>query len=140
GLNPERDFKKVVYSQNHMASALTLLAGKTDVAAIGETIVPAMVLSHQLKEGDMRFLWESPPLPEGPIAVRKDLPQEFKNRLRDALVAMRTKSPEAYLNMSAKIYRQRYENTMFIPAHDAMFDGLRKLARGVKTTELLGSN
>jgi phosphonate transport system substrate-binding protein len=140
GLVPERDFKKVVYSQNHMTSALTLLAGKTDVAAVGESIVPAMIAAGQIKPGDLRNLWESPAIPEGPIVVRKDLPQDFKNRLRDAFVAMRTKSPEAYLNMSAKIYRSRYEKTMFVPANDSTFDDLRKLARNVKSADLLGGS
>jgi phosphonate transport system substrate-binding protein len=137
GLDPERDFKRVVFSQNHLTSALTLLAGKADVAAIGETIVPALVRSHQVREGEIRYLWISPRIPEGPVVVRKDLPEDLKGKLREALIRMRALAPEAYLNMTAKIYRERYRNTEFVPATDILFDPLRTLARGVKQSRLL---
>ncbi len=137
GIDPEKHFKKVVYSQGHPASALTLLAGKTDLAAVGETTLPALVRAHQMKEGDLRFLWVSPGIPEGPVAVRKDLPQDFKQRLQEALVNMRTLAPDAFLNMTAKIYIERYRNSSFVPATDASFDPLRKMAHGMKLAQLL---
>jgi phosphonate transport system substrate-binding protein len=120
-----------------MTSVLTLVNGKTDVAAVGETIVPALVRSKQLREGEVRYLWISPRIPEGPVAVRQDLPRDFKEKLTDALVRMQSEAPDAYLNMTAKVYRERYRNTKFIPATDAVFDPLRELARGMKLTQLL---
>ena len=136
-INPEKDFKKVVFAQAHMTSALTLLAGKTDVAAIGDSIIPALEKNGQVRKGALRYIWMSPPIPEGPVAVRKDLPESFKRKLRDALVAMRSKAPDAYFNMSAKVYMDRYKVLTFTPANDAVFDPLRKLARGVKSVQLL---
>lgn len=137
GINPERDFKKVVFSQNHLTSATTLVAGKTDLAAVGETIVPALVRSGQLREGGIRFIWISPRIPESPVAVRSDLPRDFKLRLQTALLEMHSRAPEAYLNMTAKVYMERYRGTRIVPATDEMFDPLRKLARGMKLSQLL---
>jgi phosphonate transport system substrate-binding protein len=137
GIDPERDFKKVVFSQNHMTSVLTLVNGKTDVAAVGETVVPALIASKQLKPGDVRFLWISPRIPEGPVVVRHDLPQDLKDKLQDAIVRISTEAPDAYYNMTAKVYRERYRNKKFIPATDADFESLRKLAKGMKLTQVL---
>lgn len=136
GIVPEKAFKKVVYSQNHPAGAMTLLAGKVDVAAVSTTLIPSLVRTHKLKEGAIRYLWMSPGIPEGPIAVRKDLPQDFKDKLRDALVQMQAKAPEAYLNMTAKVYYERYQNTKFVPANDAIFNPLRVLAKGLDLTQV----
>lgn len=136
-IDPERDFKRIVYSQSHNISVLTLIAGKADVAAVNDTVFSAMSNAGQLKPGQIRFLWTSPPIPESPVAVRKDLPQDLKIKLRDALVAMRGKAPEAYRNMSAKSYMDRYAKLKFIPATDADFDSLRRMARGVKNANLL---
>lgn len=137
GIVPERDFRKVVFSTAHLTSAMTLLAGKTDVAAIGDTIIPAMEKNHQASPGALRYIWRSPKIPEGPVAVRKDLPQDLVEALRSALVAMKTDAPDVYINMSARIYQERYRNTKLIAADDTMFDPLRQLARSVHNTKLL---
>jgi len=132
GLTPERDFRKVMFTTSHMASALTLAGGKVDVAAVGESILQMLIKSGKLRSGDIRTLWVSPRIPESPVAVRKELPLAFKQRFQQALVDMATDAPDAYRNMTAKIYFERYRNTRFVPATDALYEPIRKLFRGVE--------
>jgi ABC-type phosphate/phosphonate transport system substrate-binding protein len=82
----------------------------------------------KLRAGEIRTLWVSPRIPEGPVAVRKDLPAPFKAKLQQALSDMMSQAPDAYLNMSAKVFRERYRNTRFVPATDATYEPIRRLA------------
>jgi phosphonate transport system substrate-binding protein len=137
GIEPDRDFKKVVYATQHVTSAMTLLAGKVDVAAVNESTLEALVRTGKIRAGEIRELWISPRIPEPPVAVRKDLPADFKTKLQRVLVAMASEAPNAYLNMSAKIYIERYRNTRWVPAADALYDPIRKLARSAEQLGLV---
>jgi phosphonate transport system substrate-binding protein len=136
GIEPQRDFKKVVFSMSHPASLLTLKAGKVDVAATMTRLVDAYQKNGKLVNGDVRILWTSPNIPNQPIAVRKDLPQSFKDEIQRAFIEMPDKDPEAFANQTTKAL-PRPAGTVFVAANDAMFDGLRQMARGVKNLSLL---
>jgi phosphonate transport system substrate-binding protein len=137
GLSPENDFKKVVFSNNHLASMMALVAGKVDVAAISSRDLPAMIESGKLRNGEIRTIWTSPGIPDGPITVRKDLPADFKKKLQQALREMPAKAPEAYKNMAARLYQSRYLGTTLVATDDSLFAPLRNMARGVKQVQLL---
>jgi phosphonate transport system substrate-binding protein len=136
GLEPEKDFKKVVFSMSHPASLLTLKAGKVDVAATMERLVKGYVDQGKLAQGDVRILWTSPNIPNQPIAVRKDLPPAFKEDIRRAFIEMREKDPEAWASQSTKSLPMPADG-VYAATNDAMFDGLREIARGVKHLSLL---
>jgi phosphonate transport system substrate-binding protein len=140
GLDPDKDFKKTLFSTNHLASAMTLIAGKVDAAAImepvpGNTIYKRLYTKGRIKEGDLRVLWKSPRLPASPIVVRRDLPEDFKRELQQALVNMAERDPELW----AMWPRSGGDpaTTALLPATEAMFDGLRAMARNVKNLSLL---
>ncbi len=63
GLDPQRDFRKVVFSMNHIASLMTLKAGKVDVAACMQRLVDRYLQTGKLAAGDVRVIWVSPPIP-----------------------------------------------------------------------------
>ncbi|HKE84344.1 MAG TPA: phosphate/phosphite/phosphonate ABC transporter substrate-binding protein [Vicinamibacterales bacterium] len=140
GLDPDRDFKKTLFSVNHPASALTLKAGKVDAAAMmepepGNIMYRRLFDKGRMKEGDLRILWRSPRLPASPIVVRKDLPDAFKKEIQAAFVEMAERDPELW-----KIWPRSGGDptqTKMLPATDAMFDGLRAMARNVKNLSLL---
>lgn len=136
GIDPRRDFKKVVFSMSQPASLLTLKAGKVDVAASMQRLVTHYEETGKLAKGDVRIIWVSPNIPNRPIAVRKDLPQAFKEEIRRAFIEMPTKDPEAWANQSSKAIGTQ-PGQVYVAANDAMFDGLREMARGVKDLSLL---
>jgi phosphonate transport system substrate-binding protein len=136
GIEPERDFKKIVFSMTHPASLLTLKAGRVDVAASMLRLVKRYEDMGKLNKGDVRILWVSPNIPNQPIAVRKDLPAAFKEEIRRAFLDMPQKDPEVWANQAPKSMPVQ-PGQVYVAANDHMFDGLREMARGVKNLSTL---
>ena len=136
GIEPDRDFKKVVYAMDHPTSALMAVARKVDVAAIGDTALVGLIKSGKVRADELRTIWTSPPIPETLVAVRKDLPPAFKRRLQQAMLDMAAEAPGAYSNTAPKVFMERYRNTKFVVATDATYDPVRKLAKGARHLDL----
>lgn len=136
GIDPQRDFKKVVFSMTHPASLLTLKAGKVDVAATMQRLVMRYEESGRLARGDVRIIWASPNIPNQPIAVRKDLSPAFKEAIRRAFIEMPDKDPEAWANQTSRSFPMQ-PGQIYVAANDAMFDGLREMVRGAKNLSFL---
>jgi phosphonate transport system substrate-binding protein len=134
GLDPDKDFKKTMFSMNHIASAMTLVAGKVDAAGMMESMPKTVARRGLAKESDFRILWTSPHLPSSPIVVRRDLPEGFKREIQQALIDIPTRDPELW-NMWPKT--NRTSTSVLLPGKDAMFDELRAMARNVKNLSLL---
>ena len=123
-----------MFSTNHIASAMTLMTGKVDAAAMMETIPGRLIKRHALQEGDIRVLWVSPPLPSSPIVVRKGFSESFKRELQQALVDIPEKDPELWKTWP---HSNNYPDPVLLPGDDSMFDALRTIARNVKNLSLL---
>ena len=131
GINPDTDFKKVIFSGNHLASVLTLKEGKVDAAGFMQGFLPRLIQTHKIEPGDVRILWTSDLIPNGPYAVRKALPEQFKKEIQAALIAMPTKDPAAWTNIN-NIFTTADSGTVLVPVTDASYDSLRKYAAQVK--------
>lgn len=131
GINPDTDFKKVVFSGNHLASVMTLKTGKVDAAGFMMSILPRLVQMHKIEPGDVRVLWTSDLIPVGPYAVRKTLPEQLKKEIQAALLAMPTKDPAAWANISS-IMSTADSGTVPVACTDASYNSLRKYAAQVK--------
>jgi phosphonate transport system substrate-binding protein len=138
GLDPQKDFRKVLFTQNHLASVITLKAGKVDVGAVNERMMSRWLQSGKLKPNDIRIVWTSPSIPNQPIAVSKTLPSAFKEEIRRVFLDMYQTDRKAFEAQISKTFaglgslRQPY-----IRADDSMFDGLRQMARNVPNLSLL---
>jgi phosphonate transport system substrate-binding protein len=138
GIEPQKDFRKVMFTMSHPASILTLKAGKVDVAAVMERLVRGYLKSGQLKPGELRVLWTSPPIPTQPIAVSRDLPRDFIEEIRRAFLEMKDKDPETFSAQVPKSFAMLVgPRSDYVLANDAMFDGLREMARSVPNLSLL---
>jgi phosphonate transport system substrate-binding protein len=131
GIDPDTDFKKVIFSGSHPASVLTLKEGKVDAAGFMLSILPRLIEMHKIQPGDVRILWTSDLIPEGPYAVRKALPEQLKKEIQAALVAMPTRDPAAWANIS-NFFRTADSGPVPVACTDASYDGLRKYAAQVK--------
>lgn len=134
GMDPQRDFKKVLFSMNHLASMMTLKAGKVDVAATMLRLIRRYEETGKLAAGDVRIIWVSPPIPNQPVAVRKDLAPEFKQEIQRAFLTM---DNQTYEGMVPKALSGVSSGEVFVASNDRMFDGLRKMAHDVKNISLL---
>lgn len=131
GINPERDFKKVLFS-NHLASLMAIKAGKVDAGAFDGLVLNRMENDGKIKPDDVRVIWQSDPIPNSPIAVRKALPEDLKKRIQKALLDLPQYDPALWRTIVAT-YRTKDAGTMkYIPVTDHTYDGLRSYAAQVK--------
>jgi phosphonate transport system substrate-binding protein len=131
GINPEKDFKKVVFANGHPASVMTLKAGKVDASAFMQTAPTRLIATGKLSPGDIRVIWTSELIPDGPTAVRKSLPDDLKKKILDALLNIPNRDPELWTNLQ-NTYRTFGSSTNNIAVNDHTYDGLRKYASQVK--------
>src|SRR3989344_2327171 len=88
GIDPDRDFSAVFYAGTHNAVELAVANGKVDAGADSDTSYDRMVKAGEIDPKVNVVVYKSSPIPGSPIVIRKDLPQELKDRARQALVNM----------------------------------------------------
>lgn len=131
GINPERDFKRMLYANGHDAVVLAVVRGKVDAGAAycndaeGKQSAWSTMLKDPEERAQVRMLAVSKPIPADNVAVRQDLDP--------AIVA---KIKKAFLDMSATSegrarIREIYQVDAFVPAqsrdYESMRDALRKV-------------
>jgi phosphonate transport system substrate-binding protein len=131
GINPEKDFKKVIFAGSHIATIMTVKAGKVDVGAFQGNFAKRLIDTHRLSVGDIRVIWTSELIPNSPTAVRKALPEQLKKEIQAAFIAIPTKDPELQANY-ASLYQSVSSSVQWVSVSDRSYDGLRKYAAQVK--------
>jgi phosphonate transport system substrate-binding protein len=94
GIDPETGIKPF-YTGSHTASFEALRNHKVPVGELNNIAIAGAELAGFYKPEDYVTLWKSPPIPNGPIAVRGDLPPEFKARLTQILRTLDLRSMPA---------------------------------------------
>ncbi len=107
GIDASRYFSSVGEVESPEAAVTALFTGQADIAVAWSSLTGDAaggydfgVLSQMVRDGylsmdQIRVVWTSPLIPFGPHAVRRDLPDDLKSRLLDALTAMAGASPQA---------------------------------------------
>ncbi|HTO28777.1 MAG TPA: phosphonate ABC transporter substrate-binding protein, partial [Devosia sp.] len=107
GADPE-EFFETSFNGGHENNVLALLDGKIDVAVtwasgVGEFSegytsgnVRSMVDKGMLDMEDVTQVWQSPLIPNGPLVMRKDLPQEMKDKIVAFYTALPTEDYECF--------------------------------------------
>jgi phosphonate transport system substrate-binding protein len=143
GLNPEKSFKSVSFTNDHSAAILTALSGKVDLACTFSVAINRLIYKKIIKKEDYIVLWESEPYIAPPIAVRGDLPNELKEKIRNAYLNLPKKEPklwEDYKNKLLNYYIPEIRKTIiYVPAYDSMYNGVRKTARNCKDFNFLNT-
>jgi phosphonate transport system substrate-binding protein len=134
GMNPEKDFKNVIFTLQHLATAMSIKAGKVDVAASMNTGLQRMIEKGRITENDYRIIWQSEPIINDITAVRSDLPHELKEEIRQAYLDFPKQEPEVWSKFKALFPEP---SLVWVPAKDSDFDELRRIARSVKHMQLL---
>jgi phosphonate transport system substrate-binding protein len=84
-------FCSVAFLGNHDAVVNAVKQGTVDAGGTNNITVERMLAEGKLKASEYRVLAKSDPLPGSPLAWRKDLPDDFKQKLKAAIVG----SPKA---------------------------------------------
>ena len=93
--SPRAAMKAMLEGRADAAIAWSTLEGDL-VEGYGRGTLHDMVAAGEVSMSDVRVVWSSPVLPHGPHAVRADLAEGPKRRLRDMLVDLDEVDPDAY--------------------------------------------
>ena len=133
GLNPDNNaFKQTIFAGSHPASVLSVASGKIDVGcSTKEYGLDLLLRRGVLKPGLVKVLWQSDPIVSSPIVVRDDLNKAFAKKIKDIYLNMAKDAPYAF-QPYIKLYLTHPERLSYMTVQDSMYNGLRKIASGIK--------
>ncbi|KAM9863228.1 phosphate/phosphite/phosphonate ABC transporter substrate-binding protein [Leucobacter sp. BZR 635] len=82
------------YAGGHPEALLALVNGTVDAAQINSQTLATATAEGTFDQSKFRQIWESDPIPNDPITVRGNMPQEFKDAVKDALLSLDKKDVE----------------------------------------------
>ena len=88
GIDPDQDFSTVFYAGTHNAVEYAIANKKVDAGADSDNSYDRMVKAGEIDPAVNKIIFISPSIPGSPIAIRGDLPQELKQKIKDALINM----------------------------------------------------
>ncbi|HEY4200433.1 MAG TPA: phosphonate ABC transporter substrate-binding protein [Devosiaceae bacterium] len=99
-------FSNVAFSGGHEQSVIALLNGTFEAVATYQTNdhsgnIPRMVEKGMIPAGSTRIIWQSPLIPNSPVVMRTDLPEDLKKAFTDALFAFPKEDPEAFKQLTS---------------------------------------
>jgi phosphonate transport system substrate-binding protein len=113
---PEEYFSKVIFAGTHENSILAVAKGTVEVGASNDQNYQTALDKGAIKASDVRIIWTSKPIPNGPTAIRKDLPESLRKAVKAAFLAF--KDPQALDGFNIKGYLEVAEKD-FDPIRDA---------------------
>ncbi|HZY37048.1 MAG TPA: phosphate/phosphite/phosphonate ABC transporter substrate-binding protein [Mucilaginibacter sp.] len=131
GLNPDSAFKQVIFAGNHLASVLAVKSGKIDVGCTTSLVFNIMMDKKMINPGDVRVVWTSDPIMAQPIVIRDDVNKDFAKKIQDAYLSINKERPDI-INKFVKLFLKDTAKRSYVVVKDADYDGLRKIAAGVK--------
>lgn len=141
GINDEDYFSNVGFGGGHEQAVTAVLNGQYDagvtwVSGVGEPSegytrgnLRRMIDNGLLNMADLRIIWESNLIPNGPAVIRKDLPQEVKDIVTDYLGTQHEVDRECYVSVSFG------DGQGWAPVDHSFFEGVVAMRRD----ELAGS-
>ena len=121
GIDPDNGVQ-AKYAGSHTASYEAERNAKVTCGELNSEQIAAAKAAGEWKDGQLKTLWQSDPIPEDPFAVRGDLPAAFKTRLTGALLSLDFSqlSPDA---------QKLLLGTKLAAFDDAKYDGIRALVK-----------
>jgi phosphonate transport system substrate-binding protein len=125
GIDPDTGVK-AFYAGSHTASFEALRNHNVKVGELGSTTIESAKLRNIFDPNAFVTLWQSDPIPQDPIAVRGNLPAEFKARLKEVLISLDFQElPEADRKFIAKVGN----GLKTIRQSDSAYDQIRDLVK-----------
>lgn len=122
GINPEKDFEKFSFSGAHDATAAWVAAGKVDAGALNFLVWDKLVEENRIDISKVDVFFETPPYVDYVWVARAGVPDELKEKFKNALLKL------DYNNPGDKEIMDLQRTKKFIPAKDSDWDGIKKAA------------
>lgn len=121
--DPELFFLELQYAERHDLALQNMLKEKFALAAFGAEEY------YKLGADTIHIdkLWESPPIPLGPVVCKKDMPENFKSLLKTTLLELHEQNPEALESVKAG-WTEAKPADKYMVVDDTYYESLIKLA------------
>jgi phosphonate transport system substrate-binding protein len=119
-------FSSVTFSGKHQNGLRAVINGDIDAAPIASDILNAEIAAGRVRAGDIRVIHESPRIPSSPIAIRKDIPEDIKAKVKQFLLSYKN---QAYFQCMLGLSPDK--QAAFVEAVDSDYDYVRDLMRKV---------
>jgi phosphonate transport system substrate-binding protein len=140
GLDPEKSFKQVSFSSGHTATVFSVKNHQVDLACTMLWGINRLKRIGKIKENDLKILWVSGSYPGSPITIRRDLPDKFKAKVKQALLDLPKKDPKSWADFKNKglLYfsEEERKKIIYVPACDSFYEPIRKIAKSIKNFNL----
>lgn len=93
GIVPEQYFSVVRYSGKHDRTAYWVRDGEVDAGVANAAIIRKMFADGRLAPGEVRILWETPPFADYVWAVRPELGETAREKIRQAFLKLSKDDP-----------------------------------------------
>ncbi len=123
GINPDKDFKEVVFAGSHDAVVIAIFNGSVDAGAFYDDAREKFKESMPEILDQTRIIAKTQPIPADNVTVAGNLPEGIVETLTRALLEI------AHEEEGRKILYDIYEIEDLIPAKDKDYDSLRKVAK-----------
>ena len=133
GVDPVKDFDKVVLTESHSASLAALAEGKVDAAAASYNSFGKAVKKGAIDPSKFMPLAKSQPIPNPPLAMNKNLTGKMKVALRTAFNNIHTKIDPAMIRGYGGKKVDRYDANF---DEKKIFDALAKLSAVTKDVKV----
>jgi len=112
GIDDDAYFSRTGFGGGHEQAVVAVLQGQYDAgvtwasgqgeASEGYTRgnLRRMIDNELLDMADLNIIWESPIIPNGPVVVRQDIPEEAKEIVKDYLANQLETDPQCYYDVS----------------------------------------
>ncbi len=118
GINPEKDFKKIIFAGGHDAVEFAIKNDEVDAGADADVTYNRLLNEGKISNDKNIIIWKSKPLPGSPWVYRDDLPESLKKKIREAFYSM----PSKYALTYGKAVK-------FVPAKPEDYTEIEKAAR-----------
>lgn len=123
GIDPDKDFKEVVFAGSHDAAVIAVYNGNVDGAAFYDDAREKFRKSLPTIFEETKIIAKTEAIPADNVTVSGRLPEDFVRTIAKALIDI------AHSAEGRKILYDIYEIEDLVPAKDEDYDSLRKVAR-----------
>jgi phosphonate transport system substrate-binding protein len=125
GVNPNQIFKLIIFAGSHEATALAVARKEVDLATNNSEALVRLERSHPQAFAQIEVIWTSVLIPGDPIAYRRDLPEDLKQKIQ-----------QFFYNYQDQAVLNPLEWSGFEPATDQVWNPIRELKIGEQIMEI----
>lgn len=131
GIDPEAGDIERIFSGGHDASVLALADEQCEIAFSTESMATeSLIETGQIEDGEIKQIWQSELIPNSPVAITGDIPEEQREELTDYFVTQLNADAlreNGTCDESAEDGNCGLASWGYIAVEDSVYDGVRRV-------------